>query len=612
MDKAEGKFEPKEVIERFFAIFVLLPKNSIHTSSMFKNNFLKLKADRTWLHVFFFLVSAFLISSLSLLLGYLLKKVNPAEYGFIRGNKQDLELTYKEILFFASIVVTFFLLSLSFRYVKKRTLKLFLVYFSLFYLFAAGLIILADCIYYIIFSYRLTFSVVQTILNTNPEEVKGFIKLYTSPGNIAALVVFSVSLAVIIYKRACFVGLLSTRMFFITSLVLSCLGALDFMQTAHSKGNGPHNVRYWDIIIGEYNEYNEFNRRLEVERNANTLSKEYGEFYVRDTLPKTLVFIISESLSKNHMSLYGYSRRTTPHLDTNRSIVTFNNCVTQAALTIEAVPGLFFNGHLSKKINLIALLNKLGYETSWISNQSGWGKGDRSIVLLSQISKTSVFTDARADNDIANSSIHFDEDIIGEFDKALSRPSKKSKFIVLHFMGCHFDYEKRYPVQKSVYTSRSPANIKVNTDKTQKIINTYDNAMLYHDSVVNEVVKVFTKYSKHKNAALVFLSDHGEELYEYRDYAGHGYPPSRAMAEIPYFAMVSNDFKKNYPALTDIMERRKNTSYSTVNNFYTLINLLNINSKKHQEKILKNAFFSPQYDSMQARFVMGNDYEKMN
>jgi heptose-I-phosphate ethanolaminephosphotransferase len=109
----------------------------------------------------------------------------------------------------------------------------------------------------------------------------------------------------------------------------------------------------------------------------------------------------------------------------------------------------------------------------------------------------------------------------------------------------------------------------------------------------------------------MFLSDHGEELYEYRDHAGHGIA-NKATSEIPFFAMLSPGFKKNYPAIDAVMKQRTNTPYSSANNFYTLLHLLNINSKKHERKILKNAFFSPRYDSTGIRLVMGIDYSTMN
>jgi heptose-I-phosphate ethanolaminephosphotransferase len=575
------------------------------------NNLLRLKPDRVLLQTLLFLIAVFIFSTLSLFTAYVLKYIDPSQYGFIRGNKEDLEITYKEITFFASIIVSLFLLSVSYRYIKNNKLRLFVVSFSLAYLTAAFLIVLTDVVYYLIFAYRINFSSFQTILNTDTEEVKGFIKLYITTGRILMVLVFIVSVVWIILKRSWFIHLFSTRSFFVATLLITLFGIIDFGQLAHTFGNGTRNVRYWDIVIGEYNDYKQFKKKLKEEKEVLSLSKEYNSFYKKDTLAKTLVLVISESLSKHHMSLYGYSRPTTPNLDTNKSIIKFNDCVTLAPLTIEAVPGLFFNGYLSKQINLIALLNKLGYETHWISNQSGWGKRDGTIVLLSQICETATFLDALADDDKSNLAIHYDEELLTHFDKLLAAPSQKSRLIVLHLMGCHYDYEKRYPSGRTHFTSVPPAKMAVNTKKTQSIVNLYDNAVHYHDSVVNEINKIYSKHTRNKNAVLFFLSDHGEELYEHRDYAGHGSEQDREVAEIPSFAIVSNDFRKNYPTLEKMMRNRSNTPYSTSNNFYTVLHLLNIHSRKHETKILTNAFFSPSYDSTAKRIVGNYEYSQM-
>lgn len=573
--------------------------------------FTQLKPDRHFIKTLGFLLLVFFICSFPLFLGFVLKNLWPAEYGLVKGNKNDLEITYKEIIFFFTIAFALLIISFSVRYLQKNFLKKILIAVALFYVLVAGLMVLTDVIHYLIFANRITFSSVQTALNTNGNEAQEFLHLYLTPARAGALLVFVLAVVFIYMKRNSLVALFGTGSFFIMTLLLTIFGTVDFIQTSHSKGNGLHNVRYWDITIGEYNEYREFNRRLEAEKNNNSISKEYAGFYKQDSVPKTLVFVISESLSKRHMSLYGYARKTTPHLDTSQSIYKFSNCISQAALTIDAVPALFFNGYLSGRINLIVLLNNLGYETSWISNQSGWGKGDKTIVLLSQLCKNTTFMDGMADDAMSNTSLHYDEDVLSHFEKAINTESTASKFIVLHLMGCHFDYEKRYPADRNLFISDAPAKTSVSNQKSREILNAYDNAMLYHDSVINETIRIFNRYTSKKNAALVFLSDHGEELYDYRDHAGHGYPPNRVTSEIPYFAILSEEFKKNFPETDRTMKNNSNTPYSTANNFYTLLQLLNINSEKHKPRILTNGFFSPAYRSDGQRLVMGLDYDQM-
>src|SRR5690606_3352068 len=139
-----------------------------------------------------------------------------------------------------------------------------------------------------------------------------------------------------------------------------------------------------------------------------------------------------------------------------------------------------------------------------------------------------VFMDKFLDDDKSNLSRHYDDEILNHFEKALNEAAPSSShFIVLHLMACHFNYDKRYPKDRTAFTSAPPAKKAVSSKKTNDILNSYDNSMHYHDSVVNEILKLFSKHSLNKNAALVFLSDHGEELFENRDFSGHTYPPSR-------------------------------------------------------------------------------------
>ncbi|MBL7934069.1 MAG: hypothetical protein JNL60_19350, partial [Bacteroidia bacterium] len=61
--------------------------------------------NRPILKTLLFLITLFLVCSFSLFFGYLLKNLNPAEYGLIHGQKEDLEITYKEILFYGSMIL---------------------------------------------------------------------------------------------------------------------------------------------------------------------------------------------------------------------------------------------------------------------------------------------------------------------------------------------------------------------------------------------------------------------------------------------------------------------------------------------------------------------------
>ena len=74
-------------------------------------------------------------------------------------------------------------------------------------------------------------------------------------------------------------------------------------------------------------------------------------------------------------------------------------------------------------------------------------------------------------------------------------------------------------------------------DKNKKwAIATYDNATLYNDAVMGHIFDLY----RNKNAVVVYFSDHGEEIYDYRDQRGRhvSYAPSADMLrhqnEVPF------------------------------------------------------------------------------
>ncbi len=557
-----------------------------------------------------FLCLVFVLSTLPVFLGYTLKWVCPSEYGLIKGDKNDLEITYHEILFFCTVIFAFFVLSLSMTALRHRLLKRSLQVIALIYLFSAGLMVLIDCLHYLVFASRLQFSSVQTVLNSNSDEAGDFLRLYVTPMRLLPLLIFIVFLIWLIRRREHLTRFFSARPFLIVCFALSIFGTVDFIQASHSKGNGLHNVRYWDVTIGEYNEYMEFNRRLEKERTGADLSKEYEAFSQPDTSAKTLVLVVSESLSRKHMSLYGYSRATTPRLDSNRTIYRFTDCVTSAALTTEAVPALFTNGYLENRVNLISLFNRLGYETHWLSNQAGWGRGDKGIVLLSGLCKNTVFTDGLGDDQAANTTQHYDEELLPHFCAALRSPAPR-KLIVLHLMGCHFDYEKRYPPGKAYFSDPPPLPPGAKDDRSIAILNAYDYAMRYHDSVVTEMIGVFQTHCADKQAVFVFLADHGEELFDYRHHNGHGYPANHATATIPFFMVVSPAFKSQARATDSLIRSRLHSPWTSKDAFFTLLQLQGVRSRRYARPLTERAFFSTGYDPHRVREVMGQDYNQM-
>ena len=86
------------------------------------------------------------------------------------------------------------------------------------------------------------------------------------------------------------------------------------------------------------------------------------------------------------------------------------------------------------------------------------------------------------------------------------------------------------------------------TEEMRKSIAEYDNATWYNDYVMKQIISLYA----HRNAVVIYVSDHGEEEYDYRPSAGRkGSDDLKNMLyyqySVPMMVWFSDVFKKKYP-----------------------------------------------------------------
>jgi len=263
--------------------------------------------------------------------------------------------------------------------------------------------------------------------------------------------------------------------------------------------------------------------------------------------PVTIVVVVGESLSKFHTHLYGYGRPTTPNLDhlaADGELVWFRNVVTTHALTL---PALFAALTLQTPDGLrtvIDVFNTAGYETYWLSNQYQFAAHELNSALASIVytAKQQVWLNSvnfTGDERV----IQLDQHLLAPFRKALIDPAPR-KLIFLHLIGSHFDYGAHY--DRPYFSSfESPGCL---TRVQSAIVNEYDNAVHYNDQVIGSVIGELR--SRGINSALLYLSDHGEEVYDFRSYFGHEDALlTPYMAEVPFMVWMSPEYRRSHSDL---------------------------------------------------------------
>jgi heptose-I-phosphate ethanolaminephosphotransferase len=153
---------------------------------------------------------------------------------------------------------------------------------------------------------------------------------------------------------------------------------------------------------------------------------------------------------------------------------------------------------------------------------------------------------------------------------------------IIHLSGHHFNYYQRYPASFAKYTINdydSP-----HTKDQKELIAAYDNACLYNDYVVDKVIEKFEK----DNAVVVYFADHGEELYDIRNFCGHmtsrTSPDPSYQLRVPLWVWLSEKFRNQHPGIEKKLLQSRELHIKTDDISHFLIDVAKIETPGYNEK----------------------------
>lgn len=268
------------------------------------------------------------------------------------------------------------------------------------------------------------------------------------------------------------------------------------------------------------------------------------------TNQNTVILVIGESLNRENMQIYGYSRKTTPQLERIKNeLMIFSDVLSGAASTQPAVDRMLTTHTTAqptseiREPDVLMLAKSVGYKVYWLTNQKD------NFIRANFASQADVLVEKNIAT--GRSSASLDEVLIPAWQQALDDTAPK-KLIVIHMMGQHPHYDLRYPSQFNLFKSDDDVDALLKQkgislwNRTQR--NYYDNSIAYTDSLVGQLiddVKV-----RQKQARILFVSDHGQEVGHSKDFSGHS-PNTIAGYSIPLWVwQSSNDsFKLSFDSL---------------------------------------------------------------
>ncbi len=331
----------------------------------------------------------------------------------------------------------------------------------------------------------------------------------------------------------------------------------------------------WQLVVG----YVQYRQQLDnmqklLQQNASLPPLQNLQDSSGDA-PRTLVLVLGESTTRQHMHLYGYGRDTTPNLDaiaaSGQGLTVFQNVVAPRPYTIEVMQQILTFGDEQNPDkfltdpSLINLMKQAGYKTFWITNQQTMTKRNTMLTTFSQQTDEQAYLNNQRNQNASQ----YDGVVLDPFEKALKDPAQK-KFIVIHLLGTHMDYRYRYPEEFAHFKDRQGVPSALSDDQVETY-NFYDNAVRYNDFVVSSLIKRYS--ASNANGFMLYLSDHGEEVYSSGNHDRLGRnetDPTRPMYTIPFMVWTSPSWQAAHPR---DLQAVANRSYSSSHLIHTLSDL---------------------------------------
>jgi heptose-I-phosphate ethanolaminephosphotransferase len=481
------------------------------------------------------------------------------------------------------------------RYVKKLTAGLGV----LLWLFA-----LPGFGYFLIYGQELTQSLMFIIFESNQSESAEYLQNYLSVKVVLGYLAFT--LIPVFIWRYIKPYTDERKPAYISSFVITTLIFMTPVTRAFEYGN--INAAYkninrhlsvappWQLGFG----YSNYQRELhEVEQQLLSLDRIPTLKHLTETkkvLPTTLVLVIGESTTRIHMGLYDYARETTPKLSRIRDELTvFKNVFASRPNTIESLEQVLTfadqeHPDLYKTTpSLIAIMKQAGYKTYWITNQQTLTKRNTMLTTFAKQADEQVFlNNARSQN-----AYSFDEKVLDPYTKALEKQDEK-KLIIVHLLGTHMKYAYRYPESYNLFKDAVglPAAVASDVDKVQ-LINSYDNAILYNDFIVYELINRLKKSNiNHAQSLLVYFSDHGEDVYDTapHDFKGRNEgAPTYPMYAVPFIVWHSENWQEAAKLANPNIQNRQ---YDNADFIYTWSDLIGLSYEGYRddESLLSKRF----------------------
>jgi arylsulfatase A-like enzyme len=265
--------------------------------------------------------------------------------------------------------------------------------------------------------------------------------------------------------------------------------------------------------------------------------------------PRNVILYLVDTLRADHLGCYGYSRPVSPHVDAfARQAVLFRHTVAQSSWTRPAtttiLTGLLprthgVNGRRDKlseqALTLAEMLQARGYHTAGfvtngnVARSFGLGQGFETYELLPHRHATATGVNAAA---------------AGWLESGWKRDAPF--FLYLHTVEPHAPYNPPAPFRqrfapevhdetltgRRIFHNLEGGSLAPTPELRQSLLDLYDAEIAANDAAFGELIDLLARRGLWEDTVVVFISDHGEELFEHGGWE-HGKTLHSEVLDVP-------------------------------------------------------------------------------
>ncbi len=458
------------------------------------------------------------------------------------------------------------------------------------------------------FDCKINAGILQLISETNPNESSEFVTTYLFTGKFLLLCSAFILYALLehfsskLIKKSKFIqgrifwkwSNLAISLYVLLSIVMLVFYGQNFSLDFRSDWrNAKRSAVRFMIPFKTFEAFSQFlQERNLFETCAN--SNENLEASSTVSVPQTIVVIIGESFNRHHSSLYGYQLPTNPKLSRLKNLFVFDNAITPTNATSDAFRHFLSLSSIddpcswNEKPLFPALFKAAEYNVIFYSNQfvkeAKTTTYDASCGFFNHPQLApKLFTHRN------KKKFQYDGDLLENYKQNRhSLETNSLNLVIIHLQGQHIASESRYPPDRAYFKAEDYSFRKELSDEQKRDVAAYDNATLYNDSIVYEIIRMYES----ENALVIYFADHGDESHDYRVHRGRTYgiekigaPALHCQLDVPFLIWISDSWKVQHPNDSLRFAKHRHTPFITDDFPHILFDVANLKTEYYRPSL---------------------------